>query len=76
MRELADARRRERWARRAREDYIEAEHKRGVQPSKTAEALQAAADELDLDEDTRRQLGVSEGSVHHALARRGAKVPR
>lgn len=74
VRVLVDARAAEVRARVQREDYIEREYARGVRPIDIANRLQQAADEMPhLDEATRRGLGVREGSVHHALARRGAK---
>lgn len=76
VRGVVDARAAEARARKARDLYIAREHARGVRPIDTAEALQAAAAGLDLDDATRRQVGVSEGSVHHALTRLGAKETR
>lgn len=73
LREQADARAREKRAREKRDGYIEAEYRRGVRPIDIASGLQVIADELHLDAAARSKFGVSEGSVHHALARRGAK---
>lgn len=78
VRPLAQARSDEKRARIAREDYIEAEKKRGVRAHDIAAALQAAAGELNLDAlgltvADREKLGNSEASVHQALNRRGAK---
>lgn len=76
LRELADARAAEVRARKARDLYIANEHARGVRAIDTAETLQTVADELRLDAAERRKFGVSEGSVHHALTRLGAKEAR
>lgn len=73
VRGLVDARKAEARARDARDAYMEAQFARGAQITDIADALQEAADKLRVDARVRRDLGISEGSVHHALARRGAK---
>lgn len=76
VRGLVDARAAEVRARDARDAYMEAQFRRGAFIIDIADALEAAADALEVDEHVRRDLGIKEGSVHHALTRRGVKGNR